>query len=408
MVRLALIGFGGYGGFLAKVILELAGDGNCRLVAASDSRLGDIPEISEELTAQGVELFSDTTEMLATLKGRCDGVYVCTGIASHLSVVEVVVRAGFHVHLEKPPAATVQKVDAIVALLEGTDRICTIGFQEVHGDDLQFIKKRIVEGRLGKIQTLSCAAAWKRSASYYSRNEWAGRLRVGVQWVLDGPAMNAFSHQINNMLFLASDQAGQWARPTAVRGELYAANPIEGHDTAAIEIVTDTGARICFLGSHCTCEEFAPEIVIQAEKGKVIRGTNGVEICYSDGTSESIPPAGAPHPKMIANFVEAIERNDQSLVLCKIADARNMVLALNGAYESSRRIHLIDESAIRSETNSNGEAQTVVDGLGELLKAAAAGNCLLSDLPDPPAWTRASEPFELGQYRRFPQQFRGQ
>ncbi len=406
MIRLALVGFGGYGWCLIEVINRVAERAGCRLVAAADTRLGVLSEKAAELSKAGVELFDDPLAMLDALRGRCEAVYIATGIPSHAPLTIAAARAGCHVHLEKPPAATVQEVDAMLSALDAAGRFCLVGFQALHGADIRFIKDRVVSGRLGSVKSLTCHAGWPRDRAYYTRNDWAGKLRVGDTWVLDGPATNALAHQIANMLFLASPEPGRLATPVAVRAELYAAGPVDSHDTAAIEVQTADGAAAWFIASHCSEANFGPVIQIEAERGRVIWSMrDGAKIAYADGTEESCPPDDG-RPQMVANLVEAVRANDASLLRCPLEETRKFVLALDGAHESSGRIHRIASEHTRRVEEGTPEARTVLVGLDSLLPLAAQRRCLLSNLPDAPVWAVTTEPFPLREYAGFPHSFR--
>ena len=418
MVRLALVGFGGYGGGLVEVINQVAERVGCRLVAAADTRLSSLPDQAQELSRAGVRLFDDPLAMFDALRGKCDAVYIATGIPSHAALTVAAARAGYHVHLEKPPAATVQEVDAMLAALDAAGRFCLVGFQALHGNDIRFIKERLVSGRLGRVKTLVCHAGWPRTRAYYSRNDWAGKLRVGDAWVLDGPAMNALAHQITNMLFLASPEPNRLATPTAVRAELYAAGEVESHDTAAIEIHTAEGATAWFLASHCSEANFGPAIEIEAERGSVYwTMRDGATITYaacpppqsssfssSSSSSTESCPASDGRPEMIANLVEAVRCGDASVLRCPLSETRKFVLALDGAHESSGRIHRIGPEHVR-RAGEGGDARTVVAGLDQALTRAAVARCLFSDLSDALLWAASTEPFSLPGYQEFPRQF---
>lgn len=404
MIRLCLVGFGGYGWGLAQVIGQVSERAGCRLVAAADTRLSALAEKAQELARNGVEFFDDPLDMFERLRGRCEAAYVATGIASHAPLTIAAARAGLHVHLEKPPAATVQEVDAMLSALEAAGRFCTVGFQALHEADILFIKERVASGRLGAVKSLTCHAGWPRTAAYYARNDWAGRLRAGDAWVLDGPATNALAHQVTNMLFLASPQPNCLATPASVRAELYAAGPTDSHDTAAIEVHTAEGPTCLFLGSHCSEANFGPFIEIQAERGSV-RWTmrDGARIAWADGTEESCP-ADDGRPKMVANFAEAIRRGDASLLRCLLGETRKFVLALDGAHESSGRIHRIGPQHTR-RVGDGGEARTLVTGLDALLARAAQERVLFSALADAPPWAVPTREFALAGYRAFPRRF---
>ncbi len=408
-VRLAMVGFTGYGWSLAQQIAKASAACGCRLVAAADNRMDRAPDRVEKLRAAGVELYDDALAMYRALAGRCEAVYVATGISSHEPLTCAAFEAGFPVHLEKPPAATVQEVDRMVEAMRRAGQYCLVGFQAVHGEDIRLVKQRVVEGRLGKVQTLVCRASWPRGQAYYDRSDWSGRLRLGDRWVLDGPATNALAHQVTNMLLLACDRPHRLARPSAVRAELYAAAPITGHDTAAIEMVTAENQTAILLVSHCGLAQAGPFIELQAERGKVFWDQKkGAEITYADGQKEFCPaPADSGRGEMIANFVQAVHRKDGSDLRCPLEESWAETVAMDGAHESSQVIHHIAPAYCRTVREDKGGPRVVVEGLDELLVQAARRRCLLSDLPDAPPWAVATKPFDLSGYKSFPQQFRG-
>ncbi len=407
MIALAVVGITGYGWSLIQQIQKASSALDCRLLAAADNQMSKAPERVERLKADGVQLFDDAAKMYEALAGRCDGVYVATGIHSHEPLAVAALQAGYALHLEKPAAATVQEVDRMLEELARSGRFCLVGFHAVHSDEIRFIKDRVVAGRLGAVRSLTCRASWPRGKAYYERNEWAGRLRVGERWVLDGPASNALAHQITNMLLLASPQANRLAAPTKVRAELYAASRIEGHDTAAIEIRTAEGQTARLLVTHCGAEAFGPVIEIDAERGRAVYESKvGATITYDDGSSESCPAsADSGRGEMIANFVAAVAANDGSALRCPLVEARAMTLAMDGAHESSGSIARIPAAACRTGTGERGGERTVVDGLDELVAEAGQNQCLLSDLPGAPPWARATAEFDLAGYSSFPQRF---
>ena len=405
MIRLAIVGVGGYGRGLSRTLCESADRLGCRLVAAADSRLGDLPEEAEWLTRRGVRLHEDATAMFRELRGRCEAVYIASSIHSHAPLTVAAAECGFHVHLEKPPAATVQEVDRMAEALEAAGRTCLVGFQALHGH-MRVILDATAAGRLGRIERLTCAAGWPRVRSYYERNEWAGRLRCGEAWVLDGPATNALAHQLAHMLAMAAGRENALATPTSVRAELYAAGLVEGHNLAAIEVRTAEGAVIRFFCSHATAGQFGPVIGLAAERGSAtyVHGKHSV-VRLDDGAEER-RDGEREAPVMIENFLEAVRADDPSLLRCPLAETRKYVAALDAAHESSGRIHRIGAEHWRFVDEGTDRQRVVVEGLDELLRAANDQGKLFRDLADPPPWAVATEPFELTDYRRFPQRFR--
>jgi len=405
MVRLAIVGIAGYGAVLIKLLKESGEQLGCRLVAAADNRLAELADQAAELEKLGVELFDDAHEMFHRCRRSCQAVYIASGIPSHTSLTVSAAEAGYHVHLEKPPAATIQEMDLIIEALDRADRMCLIGFHVVHNPGMAFLQRRIAEGAMGHVKHLVCRAGWPRNRAYYRRNSWAGKLRAGDTWVLDGPATNALAHQITHMLLLAAPEVGRYARPAAVRAELYAAGDIDSHDTAAIRIDTLEGPRIYWLGSHCTQERFGPIIEIEAQKARAVWDvTKEATITYADGSQESCRDENG-RDQMVRNFIEAVAGGDGANLRCTPADARQFVLAVNGAHESSRRIHRIDAAFVRHAEKDTDNAGATVEALDDCLNAATRGPCLFSQVTGAPPWAVATEPFDLAGYSQFPQRF---
>ncbi len=404
MMRIGLVGFGGYGWTLYQNILKVSEELDCRVVAAADSHLDKCPEKAEELADKGVELFSDALEMFEKCKGKCDVMYIATSINSHMPLAVAAAGAGYHVHLEKPPAATVQEIDAMSKAFRDANLMCMVGFQGVHLDQYRWVKDQIVSGRLGKVKTLTFVAGAPRNATYYARNNWAAKLKSNGTWVLDGPANNALAHQVNLMMFWASDKANGFATPAAIRAELYTTDPLESHNTAAIEIQTVEGPTAYFIASHASEKQFG-SITIDAELGQLSMAGGEVKITFADGSEENAPQGPSCIEEMIRNFIGVVRAGDASKIRCSLDDARNMTMVIDGAHESSSRIHRIDPTFVKQVRRDNGEEFTVVEGLDEILTAAAEKQCLLSDLETAPSWTVATKAYDMSNYSEFPQQF---
>ncbi len=406
MIRLALVGVGGYGWTLHRWIHTAGRPAGARLVAAADVQMTELPERAARLLTEAVALSSDATAMFERLRGQCDGVYIATGIASHEALTVAALEAGYHVHVEKPPAGTVQEVDRMLAAAERNDRVCTVGFQAAHGADIRAMRDAILAGRIGAVRSISVRASWPRTRSYYERNDWAGSLKRGDRWVLDGPANNALAHQLTNMLVLAGGAPNVFAAPKAVRAELYIAGPHASHDTAFIEIATAEGPTLYWMGSHAAEKWFGPTLEVRGERGSIewTMRTGGV-IRTPDG-EEEVPYDFDAHGRMVEGFCECIRTGDPSRDRCPLREARKMTLVIDGAHESAGALVRVPEAAVRRIEPGTGGERSIVDGLDERIRAAADRGCLLSDLPDAPDWARPTAPFDLADYTEFPVRFR--
>lgn len=407
MIRLALVGFGGYGFGFVERFEQLAPRLDCKLVAAADNRHAEFPDYVGRLRGAGVEIFDDALAMFERLRGKLDAVYIATGIGSHAFLACTAMRAGFPIHLEKPPAATMQEMDQMLAAMTASGQFCQVGFQSMHAADILAFKDAIVSGRVGQVRSIVCHCGWPRDAAYYARNEWAGKLRSGRNWVLDGPATNANAHQLANTLFLASPISGQWATPTKVRAELYAAGPVESHNTAAIEIQTAEGPVIRIFLSHATQASWNPTVRLEGTAGRIDwQDGKGGETRLADGSVQTIAHDPLAREKMVENFVLAVRANDPSGLRCPLIETRKMVLAIDGAYESSQMVHRIPDRFVRRDKEGTPKAATIVEGLDAAIHVAVEGQGLLSDLSPAPEWAVRTQPFDMSGYSEFPKQFR--
>ena len=202
-IRFAVVGLGGYGLVHINAVRWLAGLGLGNLVGviALESDRKQRPDLVRDLLSAHCTLYGSVDEFLAGGAQSADVLTVPIGINMHLPVSASAMRAGLHVYCEKPAAATVQDVDALIAAKRETGRTIAIGYQHIYSNSIQQLKSRISGGRLGSVRSLSLMCGWPRSETYYSRNEWAGKMRVGGEWILDSPANNAHAHYLLNALY---------------------------------------------------------------------------------------------------------------------------------------------------------------------------------------------------------------
>jgi len=403
MVRIGIIGIGGFSGNHWKALEEIQRCGTCRIVATAVIDPANHTARLEALRGQGVRVFGSAAEMYDAMRGQMDAVTVPTPIHTHAELTIAAMQSGYHVFLEKPPAATIQEVDEMLAVAKRTGKCVEVGFQAIWAPSLALLKRRIAAGAMGQVQRISCAAGWIRRDEYYRRS-WAGRVRIGEAWVLDGSANNPLSHQIANMLYLATGRPNQLATPAAVRAELYAGHEIESEDTSAIEIFTAEGPPCYLLATLCADDEFGPDITVLGTEATAYRSHDGrVCIRYNDGRVEQpVVDDSGQHLAKFETFLAAAAANDAALQHCSLAMCRPFTLAINGAFESARRVRRIPPEHLRI-SGEGPTRKTVIDGIDAALPRAGSQGALFSDLQLP--WAVGSATFDLTGYDRFGQQF---
>lgn len=396
-LRFVVIGLGGYGLVHLDAVQWLAQQGLGRLtgmIALPEDRKKN-PERTAALQSQGVTLFESIADFFAHGVALADVVGVPIGIHQHVPVSCAALQAGLHVYCEKPLAATVPEVDRLIQVRNASAKKIAVGFQHIYSNSIQQLKTRICEGRLGRVLGISLVCGWPRSQQYFTRNEWAGKLRLGNDWVLDSPANNAHAHYVLNMLYLASAQKNIADVPVEMRAELYRANPIESCDTVQMKFITQEGVSCHALLTHANARPLGPLMKIICEKGSVSwESDNGQTLIeYADGTTEGFD--NQIHDKWryegFKDLVQAIHKNVTPL--CSPEIARSQTLTVKAMHESCPEIVTVPEKFIEHAQdwemfppNTMGNFNRIRD-LDQLLHAAFEQNAFLSELGVP--WAKA-------------------
>ncbi|MFQ5639104.1 MAG: Gfo/Idh/MocA family protein [bacterium] len=412
-IRIAVIGLSGCAAVHLQAVewLQERGEAKLSAVVALPSERERYPGLVEVLGMQKVVLFDSIQAFLQTAENAGDILTVPIGIHQHVPVSIAALQAGFHVYCEKPVAATIQEVDQLIRVQRETSRKILIGFQHIYSRSVQRLKERICDGRLGPVKSIALLHGWPRSQSYYTRNDWAGRLRLEKTWVLDSPANNAMAHYLFNMLYLASSKPDEAASPSRVQAELYRANRIESADLIQVKFVTEAEVHGHAVLTHCTKNEIGPAMKVVCENGHADWQTDeGVtRVQYKDGTNERFDNPDHPNWRFDAfrDLISAVYHDSQPL--CTPEFARAHTLLIDALHESCPGIVTIPEEFIEEEIDWQDhppDTQALfrrVKNLDEDMRIALEEDLFLSELDLPWAKAVKSELFETAGYNFFPQ-----
>ena len=146
---------------------------------------------------------------------------------------------GSHVLCEKPAAASVADVEAMIQGEKTYGRFLAIGYQWSFAPAILALKQEILSGKLGKPLTMKTMILWPRDQAYYTRGGgWGGRRMKDGRLVLDSIASNACAHYIHNMLFLLGSDLHSSASVASVEAMCLRANAIEMFDTCVMQMKT--------------------------------------------------------------------------------------------------------------------------------------------------------------------------
>jgi predicted dehydrogenase len=368
--RVALIGVSGYGRIHYDLLRELHSRGEVQLTAVAIIEPDKEPAIVAECRANGCEVFADFGEMLKRHKGRLDLCAIPTGIPWHTPMTLAALEAGANVLVEKPLAATLDEVDAIQAAEKKHARTVMLGFQYHYCRENLDLKAELLASVIGPLRRVKAIGLWPRGADYYSRTDWAGRIRSATGWVLDSPISNAFGHHLSLALFFSGSRLELSAAPVRVAAELYRAQPIENFDTAALRIETDTGADIRFYVSHSCKSALDPEIVLEGDHGRVV---------WNHGLGYRIEPAigavrhvtlGDEQSARLVMFRSALRRlNDPGVFVCGTAIAREHTRCIQAA-QLSGPVFNVPKEWVENNGKAGPRRETWVIGMEETLRRA--------------------------------------
>jgi predicted dehydrogenase len=399
MIRLAMIGAGGYAYELIKRIWEIPD--KIKLVAVSSSPLRKSTG-RDDCHAKGVPVYDDVDSLIENVKGKADVIFIPSPIHTHFIVTKKCMDAGFDVFLEKPPVATIQELDELTRYADSLGKIVPVAFQYLHSDILQELKKRIVQNRYGPVKRVRAMAGWPRFDTYYTRSQWAGKLRVGGHWVLDGTINNPLAHMLADELYLASANPGQMAKPATVQAELYRGHDIESEDTSSLRIITDKGVEILFNASLCSEAKMDPSVIIECEKAKIeYVGFCKATIKPEKGKIEIIDDQSEKRINMLNKLAQCYEDGRRYPVT--IETCRPFTLAVNGAFDSCGLPHSIPPQYLTNfeQNEPNGDSvKTVINDIDSTLKIAHENGKLFSEVGA--AWAKKSNVFNLNGYNVFP------
>lgn len=366
--RVALIGVSGYG----RIHLQLAREGRDRgeldIVAAAVINPEDEAENVAELSARGCDVHADYREMLRRHAGRIDLCLIPTGIHLHARMTVDALRAGANVLVEKPLAASMEEVRLIQAAERETGRFVAVGFQDCYDPGTAWLSGQLRAGAIGDVTSVRFLGVWPRPRSYFSRNDWAGRLRLGNDPVLDSPLNNAFGHFVMLSLLFAGADEGPVETDSV---ELFRAHAIESFDTGVVTLRTPQGVRLWFGASHASNVTLEPEILIEGSAGTCCwRYENEAWLRDSSGAVQR-RPLGDQTAARRAMMTDVIRRlHDSSAPICTTAVAARHTALIEAIHRAADVCEFPAESIDWVGVNGAASAVPVVTGLDASLRRA--------------------------------------
>ncbi len=261
MTSIVLIGVGGYGGLIAREVLENAASHDAFVSGIVEPFIENSP-VKDMLGK--IPVYTSVEDFYANSSAEL--AIISTPIHLHAQQCIYCMSHGSDVLCEKPIAPTVEAAMEMKQASEKYGKHLNIGFQLSYAPAILKLKEDIPS--FGKALSCHSLTCWPRNLEYFARS-WAARKSINGIEVNDSIAMNACAHYLHVMLFLLGKNTVSSAMPEKLRGALYRANDIEMFDTVALELMYN-GIPVRFLASHATESNMNPHTRLRFEKAEVI------------------------------------------------------------------------------------------------------------------------------------------
>ncbi len=343
--RVAVIGVTGYGSIYLLLLRDALRKKLLTLNAAVIINQQEVPEVVAELKAGGTTIYPDTETFFAREAGRIDLCLIPVGIQWHARLTIAALHSGMNVLVEKPLAGSLADITGIRRAEAETGRWVAVGFQDLYSLEARRFKTQLLDGLIGKLESIRMIGLWPRPRAYFTRNRWAGRIEADGAAVLDSPLNNAFAHFINLSLYFAGP-AGESADVRLDSVELHRAHRIEMFDTALVNGTTSAGTRLWFGVSHASGTTRDPEFYFQGSSGRV-EWWHDKRYIVTDpsGRRQEFPLSTSDDARllMLASVLKRL--SDPAAFICTTALAEKHTRFIE-AVQQSGPVHEFSESSI--------------------------------------------------------------
>ncbi len=366
-VKIALAGINGYGRNYLNQLLD-----NSEALGASFVGIVD-PTASLSLR------YNEVVERKIPVYDKAEGLYgdgidvdlliIAAPIHLHLPISAVGVENGSNVLTEKPLCGAWEEAERFLELEKKSDGFIAVGYNWSFTSVIQTLKKDILKGKFGAPKRMRSVTLWPRKASYYQRNNWAGRIKTDDgAWVLDSPANNATAHYLHNMLYLLGDSVTTSAMPELLDGRLWRAKKTENYDSAAVRLGTDKGAEVFFFTTHSVKDKYGPVFQFEFEDADIVLGDDSeIKARFKDGSVLNYGNPGVEPLKKLTHCIQSAKSGEP--VVCGVEAASAQTSCIYALQESVPIIDIPGEKVVVDELEE-GNNLTWARGLYESFKDA--------------------------------------
>jgi predicted dehydrogenase len=288
-------------------------DTHARAVRAAGHEVAAIYGVNADKVRQLASRYaaSSCTRLEELLRHPIDAVMIGSPSGCHADQAIAAARAGKHVLVEKPLDVSTERVDALLAEVEGASVTLGVCFQDRLHPDVVAMKRAIEVGEIGTPLLASGEVKWQRLPDYYARSRWRGT------WALDGGGalINQAIHTVDLLLHLLGPVARVSGR-TATRF-----HAIEAEDTAVMMLEFANGALATVQASTAAHPPQPRRVEIVGTRGTLL---------FSEAANTAAVASERPHQRLIEDFVAAIR--EKRAPACDGKEGRRSVAVVETVY----------------------------------------------------------------------------
>jgi len=396
-ISVVMVGIGGYGHHYTSILIKEFYRGFINIKAAVEL-FPDNSFHTQWFLKQGIPVYH-TLEQVYTNINHVDLVIIASPIHFHIPQSSLALEQGSHVLCDKPLASTIQDAAALIKIKKDSARHMLVGYQWSYSSPIQQLKKDIQKGLFGKPIRIKTLCLWPRGFEYYSRNDWAGKVKdKDGNWILDSPANNAMAHFLHNLLYLLGKKIDSSALPSSIEAETYKAYSIPNYDTIAARVLVNDETELLFYASHSAQKRLGPMFNLQFEHATVTYGETSKTILCEENQGQSLEYGNPDSENPFKKFYESIKVvKNLKKVLCGPEAAYPQTLTVNGIQDSAPGKHSFPSSLIQH--SNSGESLWVKD-LDKILYNCYLNSCLPSEKGI--KWAVKGKRINMKTYRFFP------
>ena len=272
----------------------------------------DIKKDRAESFAEGFPNCKVTTDYRDCFGEGVDVMHTATPHNMHPIIAIDAMKHGINVLTEKPMAITLTDADKMIEVAKKAGVKLGVIFQTRYVKGCVELKKRIDEGKLGKLLAARSYLSWSRPDEYYSASDWKGTWDKEGGGVLIDQAI----HSIDRVQWLVGDEI-EWIEGSMGNRYHHAVNV---EDVAEAFVKFKQGCLYHLYASNCYSYNAPIQIEIVGEKGKVgllqdmawveLNGEERYEIRDGyDGLSVGPSYWGSSHITQVKDFYKSVRED---------------------------------------------------------------------------------------------------